>query len=320
MGSTSLVINGGGEVLWVDYFKPFGSYHYTWSKWADGSVPTNRQTDYRFTGQRQESEIKLYDYVSRWYDYRRGRFAQADTIVPEPGNPQDLNRYSYTRNNPVKFIDPSGHCPTPPDEMGATICVALFIMPETVMGGIHGDGRNFSNASNPDESRGYIWISLDEQNNVVSVMNPSGYTFAPEKWLNENADGLIWTQPSENNQWSVVYGDDGEISVEYDLVISGPLEGVAPHINGTIVFQPDANGNISYTMDRDGFPWAEAYYHDGEGEALTVFQDPAVRGNPYDLYGIEPHTGGLGGVLSRSFQWVQEKFLGPPITSRHLAR
>ncbi|MBI3942396.1 MAG: hypothetical protein HY326_05230 [Chloroflexi bacterium] len=39
-----------------------------------------------------------------------GRFTQADTIVPEPGNPQSLNRYTYTYNNPLKYTDPTGHC------------------------------------------------------------------------------------------------------------------------------------------------------------------------------------------------------------------
>jgi hypothetical protein len=39
-----------------------------------------------------------------------GRFLQPDSIVPEPGNPQALNRYAYTLNNPVLFTDPSGHC------------------------------------------------------------------------------------------------------------------------------------------------------------------------------------------------------------------
>jgi pyocin large subunit-like protein len=29
--------------------------------------------------------------------------------VPEPGNPQSLNRYSYALNNPVRYSDPSGH-------------------------------------------------------------------------------------------------------------------------------------------------------------------------------------------------------------------
>jgi hypothetical protein len=29
--------------------------------------------------------------------------------MPEPGNPQSLNRYSYVLNNPMKSTDPSGH-------------------------------------------------------------------------------------------------------------------------------------------------------------------------------------------------------------------
>jgi hypothetical protein len=29
--------------------------------------------------------------------------------VPSPGNPQSLNRYAYTANNPLKYTDPTGH-------------------------------------------------------------------------------------------------------------------------------------------------------------------------------------------------------------------
>ncbi len=39
-----------------------------------------------------------------------GRFLSPDTQAPDLGNPQDLNLYSYVRNNPVRFNDPSGHC------------------------------------------------------------------------------------------------------------------------------------------------------------------------------------------------------------------
>jgi hypothetical protein len=30
--------------------------------------------------------------------------------VQAPADPQTLNRYAYTRNNPLKYVDPSGHC------------------------------------------------------------------------------------------------------------------------------------------------------------------------------------------------------------------
>lgn len=38
-----------------------------------------------------------------------GRFTQPDTIVPQPGNPQALNRYSYVGNRPTVLVDPTGH-------------------------------------------------------------------------------------------------------------------------------------------------------------------------------------------------------------------
>jgi hypothetical protein len=37
------------------------------------------------------------------------RFTQPDSIVPNPSNSQDWDRYSYVRNNPIRFIDPTGH-------------------------------------------------------------------------------------------------------------------------------------------------------------------------------------------------------------------
>ncbi|MFZ1631435.1 MAG: RHS repeat-associated core domain-containing protein, partial [Anaerolineae bacterium] len=38
-----------------------------------------------------------------------GRFTSADTLIPQPQNPQSLNRYAYAANNPLRFVDPSGH-------------------------------------------------------------------------------------------------------------------------------------------------------------------------------------------------------------------
>jgi RHS repeat-associated protein len=84
----------------VYYDKPFGETRYAWE-----GTPTT----YRFTGQREDATIQLLFYNARYYDGALGRFIQADTIVPNPASPQDLNRYSYAANNPLRFSDPSGH-------------------------------------------------------------------------------------------------------------------------------------------------------------------------------------------------------------------
>ena len=64
-------------------------------------------TDKLFTGQRLD-DTGLYFYGARYYDATIGRFISPDSIVPNPANPQCLNRYSYCVNNPLKYIDPSG--------------------------------------------------------------------------------------------------------------------------------------------------------------------------------------------------------------------
>jgi hypothetical protein len=38
-----------------------------------------------------------------------GRFVQADSIIPNPGDPIAFDRYSYVRNSPIRYVDPSGH-------------------------------------------------------------------------------------------------------------------------------------------------------------------------------------------------------------------
>jgi hypothetical protein len=38
-----------------------------------------------------------------------GRFLSPDTVMPDPANPQNLNRYGYVGNNPLRFVDPTGH-------------------------------------------------------------------------------------------------------------------------------------------------------------------------------------------------------------------
>jgi RHS repeat-associated protein len=107
LGSTSLISDSTGtKVTGSDVvFAPYGDIRTP----SDPSTLTTL-TDFMFTGQRLDrSTGGLMDYGARYYLPGLARFISADTIVPNAGNPQTLNRFSYVRDNPLKLIDPSGH-------------------------------------------------------------------------------------------------------------------------------------------------------------------------------------------------------------------
>ena len=91
-------------------FDPFGNYR---------TLPSTNPgtTNHGFTGHRHNNtgayptlNVGLIYMNARYYLPEIGRFISADSIVPEPGNPQSYNRYSYSYNNLVNYTDSSGHC------------------------------------------------------------------------------------------------------------------------------------------------------------------------------------------------------------------
>ncbi len=99
LGSTSVASNASGGEVGRQTYLAFGSM-----RTASG----NLQTDFTFTGQKFDASDGLMYYGARYYDAALGRFISADTITPRAFDPQALNRYTYVRNNPVKYVDPTG--------------------------------------------------------------------------------------------------------------------------------------------------------------------------------------------------------------------
>jgi RHS repeat-associated protein/uncharacterized delta-60 repeat protein len=58
--------------------------------------------DNKYTGQIWYDSVKMYDYGARFYDPTTGRFINEDPAG------QGTNLYSYTFNNPVNMVDPTG--------------------------------------------------------------------------------------------------------------------------------------------------------------------------------------------------------------------
>jgi RHS repeat-associated protein len=71
-------------------------------------VPTDRL----LTGQRLD-DTGLYYYGARYYDPAIGRFISVDPVIANVYNPQVINPYSYCLNNPLRYIDPTGHISQP---------------------------------------------------------------------------------------------------------------------------------------------------------------------------------------------------------------
>jgi RHS repeat-associated protein len=102
LGSTSVRANAGGTKLGELRYSAWGVTRY-----EDGAILTS----YRFTGQPWEQRLGLYQMGARWYDPYLNRWLSPDSIVPDPANPQSLNRFAYVYNNPLKYIDPGGQAP-----------------------------------------------------------------------------------------------------------------------------------------------------------------------------------------------------------------
>ena len=86
------------------------------SRMCDASVQ-HAVWDYKFTGKERDAESGLDMFGARYYGSSLGRFMTPDwssmpTAVPyaDLSNPQSLNLYSYTKNNPTTLRDPNGHC------------------------------------------------------------------------------------------------------------------------------------------------------------------------------------------------------------------
>jgi len=105
LGSTVAITDSNGTLTSQQRYLPFGGTR------ANVTAPNSPGTDFGYTGQRQlDADMGgLMDYKARFYSPMLGRFIQPDSIVPAPFKPQSWNRYTYVINNPIIYVDPSGH-------------------------------------------------------------------------------------------------------------------------------------------------------------------------------------------------------------------
>lgn len=98
LGSNSITTNQAGSQVENVTYDPWGKV-----------LGAATQSKYLYTGQEYDGETGLNYYDARYYNADIRRFTQPDPIVQDVYDPQSLNRYSYARNNPLRYTDPTGH-------------------------------------------------------------------------------------------------------------------------------------------------------------------------------------------------------------------
>ncbi|MGE0407041.1 MAG: RHS repeat-associated core domain-containing protein [Candidatus Korobacteraceae bacterium] len=134
LGSSRLMTDASGAKTWEATYLPFG-YEIN---------PQSTTNHYKFTGKERDAETGLDYFGARYHSSTMGRFVSPDEYdggpvevyggsPAPPGplpyaditNPQSLNKYSYTYNNPLKYTDPAGHCVT--DPLSMIVCGAAVL-------------------------------------------------------------------------------------------------------------------------------------------------------------------------------------------------
>ena len=79
------------------------------------------ENPYRYAGYYYDKETKNYYLQSRYYNPAIQRFISEDTVRGDIEEPLTQNLYTYTHNNPLKYIDPNGHAVETLADIGSTL-------------------------------------------------------------------------------------------------------------------------------------------------------------------------------------------------------
>ncbi len=182
LGSSVMMTDESGNRVMSSLYSPYGELLYS---------SGDESTKYQFTGQ-EKDEVTGYNYYgARYYDPEIGRFLQADTVL------DGINRYAYCQNNPVKYVDPTGHEAesTETEELTAEI-IYFEDENEDFITVTDSEGETVNVVDNPEKDTEVSYGAKIDENSVINV--PEGSTveiqFSNEQTITiEGGNGPIKT-------------------------------------------------------------------------------------------------------------------------------
>jgi RHS repeat-associated protein len=310
LGSTAATANSGGALTSTINYYSFGSSHITW-----GTLPTDK----KFTGQRLDSTAVdttgLYYYNARYYDAALGRFISPDTIVPNPAYPQSLNRYSYCLNNPLKYIDPSGH-ESLEDYLNTLKNNGVDIDPEKEAREFeesHGDGGDGGGGGGGSSG----WDSRPSEPSLPAS-NPliNAWRYIENNW-GRRYDGLTYIGGGEflytgGGEYGIT--DSGElvyIGVTGSVTLGSSIS-IDPHVLGEMGNRGWTEPTIRSTIDN---PYAtSSAIGKTSGNPATAFWRSASPGDYVVVDNVTLKAFAIGKATNP--RWTTDSVIGPRIVGR----
>ena len=196
-----------GEEIGINVSKRFSIAGY-------GASEGTRQ---KFTSKERDGESGLDYFGARYYSSADGRFTSPDEFAGGPDdiwllgsgdnekqalpyaeitNPQSLNKYQYTFNNPLRYIDPSGH--QAQDDWWSRLTRYIFGSKTQVV----------IDEDRTKEQQEPKLLGLDEEKmiekhrevliktnevigDVIEFLDPTGATTVIKEHMKGNADGVV---------------------------------------------------------------------------------------------------------------------------------
>ena len=105
-----MTTNSSGGCLELHDYLPFGEDTINTLGGRTGCYGTSDGVAEKFTGKERDAETSNDYFGARYFSGAQGRFTSADSPFIDQGlsDPQSWNLYTYGRNNPLRFVDPTG--------------------------------------------------------------------------------------------------------------------------------------------------------------------------------------------------------------------
>jgi RHS repeat-associated protein len=237
LGGTNVATDENGEVVQTLDYYPYGS-----QRIASGSFDEQR----RFIGEEFDGDTEFSYLNARYYQGSRGQFLSHDPLFLNLGanskalailaDPQLLNAYSYSRNNPLTLVDDGGEIPH-------------VIVAGAVIGGIGGAVSQYISDVNANYQSGASGL------NVLAVRSsPSEYAASALQGVAVGAAAAF--SPFSGGAAATIssgardyFFNDGQVDVVNALAQGAVTTATAGFLKGL----PQVRGIQPYRLDRSAY-------------------------------------------------------------------